>query len=88
MPHTSSTYKIWTSRAWEGYPTYVTECPNFEYLSVTSLANIDNGAYLLIDDEIFHVIGIASTSGVACVCSRMLTYAHVCSRMLTLADVC
>ena len=24
----------------------------------------------------------------ACVCSRMLTYAHVCSRMLTYADVC
>lgn len=56
MPHTSSRYKIHTSNAWDGYPTHITECPNFSELKVASAANMKNGSYLLVDDEIFHVV--------------------------------
>ena len=56
-PHTSSRYKIHTSNTWEGYPTEITECPNFKYIDVASVTNIRNGTYILIDDEIFHVVG-------------------------------
>ena len=61
QPHTSSRYKIHTSDAWDGYPTHVTECPNFAELKVASAENMLNGSYLLVDDEIFHVAAASGT---------------------------
>lgn len=61
QPHTSSRYKIHTSNTWDGYPTHVTECPNFSYLKVASAANLRNGSYILIDDEIFHIVASSGT---------------------------
>ena len=60
-PHTSSLYKIHTSKRWEGYPTHVTECPNFAYFTVNSVTNMVSGSYILIDDEIFHIVGMSGT---------------------------
>jgi hypothetical protein len=60
-PDTSSRYKIHTSNTWDGYPTTITECPNFKYFKIASITNIRNGSYILIDDEIFHVVGTSGT---------------------------
>lgn len=56
-PSTSSTYRVLTSATWSGYPTANTECPGFYDVFLDDSSNLQNGSYILIDDEIFQVVG-------------------------------
>ncbi|KAJ1480597.1 hypothetical protein T484DRAFT_1810158, partial [Baffinella frigidus] len=72
---TSSKYFVHTSTGWAGYPTQMTNCPQFltfsvasmtncpqfQTFSVASVTNIVDGSHLLIDDEIFLVMASVGT---------------------------